>query len=143
MAAAIATQAAAGDALALRAESCGTRALVGDPAEPAAQQAVAEIGLTVAPHCARQITREMALDAALVVALTGLHRAQLKVLGPDVAERVISFGDVTGLGDIPDPYGASPDVYRCVRDMLVDGMPAVLAEFKARIARSANKTQTP
>jgi len=30
-----------------------------------------------------------------------------------------------------------------VRDMLVDGMPAVLREFKARIARSANNARVP
>ena len=142
MAAAIAAQMAARDAVALRAESCGTRALVGDPAEPAAQQTVAELGLTLAAHRARQVTREMALDAALVVALTGLHGVQLELLGPDVAERVISFGDVSGLGDIPDPFGAPPDVYRRVRELLVGGMPAVLSEFKARIARSANESKT-
>ena len=143
MAAAIAQLAAERETIVLRAESCGTRALVGDPAEPAAQEMVAELGVSLVGHTARQATREMVLDAALVVALTRLHGVQLELLGSGLAERIVSFGDLTGLGDIPDPYGATPDVYRRVRDMLLEGMPVVLREFKARIARSANNARVP
>ena len=143
MAAAIAQRAADSKTIALRAESCGTRALVGEPAEPNAQEMVSELGLSLAGHRARQVTREMVLDAALVVALTRLHGVQLELLGSDLAECIVSFGDLTGLGDIPDPFGASLDVYCRVRDMLVEGMPDVLREFKARIARSANSARVP
>jgi protein-tyrosine phosphatase len=143
MAVAIAASAAERAGIALRAQSCGTMALVDDPAESVAHETVAELGLSLHAHRARQATAEMLRDAALVVGLTRLHRRQLAQFAPDLAERIVSFDELTGLGDIPDPYGSPPGFYRRVRDTLVEGMPAVLAEFKARIERSANNAQAP
>lgn len=141
MAVAIAEHTARRAGIALRAQSCGTRALRGEPVEPTARATLDELGLSLEEHLARQATREMLLDAALVVGLTRLHCVQLEQLGPDLAPRIVSFGDLTGLGDLPDPYGAQPDVYRRVRDTLIKGMPDVLREFKARIAHSANNAR--
>src|SRR5271169_1130752 len=129
MAAALAADAAARDGLDIKVVSAGTMALVGEGAEAGAQRAVAEIGLTLAPHRARQVNREALLEADLSVAATRNHKAWLRAQAPEA--NVISFDELTGLGDIPDPYGAGPEEYRAVRDMLRVGMPSVLAALKA------------
>jgi protein-tyrosine-phosphatase len=129
MAAALAADAAARDGFAIRVASVGTMALVGEGAEADAHRAVAEIGLSLAPHRARQAKREAILEAVLVVAATRMHRAWLRAKAPEA--NIVSFHELTGLGDVPDPYGASLDQYRAVRDLLRAGMPSVLAALKA------------
>jgi protein-tyrosine-phosphatase len=129
MAAALAADAAARDGFDIRVASLGTMALVGERAEADAHRAVAETGLSLAPHRARQATRKAVLEAALTVAATRMHRAWLRAQAPEA--NIMSFDELTGLGDIPDPYGASLNQYRAVREMLRAGMPAVLTALKA------------
>lgn len=140
MAAALAAAAAAREGLLIRVASAGTMALIGDPAEPDAQRALAELGLSLAPHRARQASREDIEEAALAVAATRNHRAWLQAHAPDA--RVASFAELTGLGDIPDPYGGGLDDYRAVRDLLLAGMPAVLAALKASLRARAKHGQS-
>lgn len=129
MAAVLAADAAAHEGLDIRVASAGTMALVGEMAQDDAHRALAEIGLSLSPHRARQATRESILEADLAVAATHNHRAWLRNQAPEAA--IASFHELTGLGDIPDPYGSSLDEYRAVRDMLRAGMPSVLAALKA------------
>lgn len=136
MAEAIAEAAAREAGLHIRVASSGTMALVDYPAEATAQQAMAEIGLSLDGHRARQATRTEVREAALVVAITRAHHSWLRAREREAAQ-VVSFDDLTGLGDIPDPYGASLEEYRAVRDTLVAGMPRVLAALKARQRTSA------
>lgn len=133
----IAAHAAQAAGLDIRVASSGTMALVGYPAEETARQVVAELGLALQSHRARQTTRHQLREAALVVAATRQHYAWLRLHDPG-ASHVVSFDELTGLGDIPDPYGAGPQEYRVVRDMLVAGMPRVLDALKARQRKSAN-----
>ncbi len=137
MAEVIAAHAAQAAGLDIRVASSGTMALVGYPAEETAEQVVAELGLALESHRARQTTRDQIREAVLVVAATRQHHAWLRLHEPR-ASHVASFDELTGLGDIPDPYGASPEEYRAVRDMLVAGMPRVLAALKARQRANAN-----
>jgi protein-tyrosine-phosphatase len=135
MAAALAADAAAREDLDMRVASVGTMALVGEVVEADAHRAVAEIGLSLAPHRGRQATRERILEAVLVVAATREHRAWLRAKAPDA--NIASFDELSGLGDLPDPYGAGLAQHRIVRDMLLAGMPSVLAAFKASVRAKA------
>ncbi|HEY6357285.1 MAG TPA: hypothetical protein VIX35_03520 [Vicinamibacterales bacterium] len=129
MAAVLAADAAARDGLDIRVASLGTMALVGERAEADAHRVITELGLSLAPHRARQANRKAVLEAALTVAATRMHRAWLRAQAPEA--NIASFDELTGLGDIPDPYGASLNEYRMVREMLRAGMPAVLTALKA------------
>jgi protein-tyrosine-phosphatase len=135
MAAALAADAAAREGLDIRVASVGTMALVGDVVEADAHRAVAEIGLSLAPHRARQASRDAVLEAVLVVAVTREHRAWLRAKAPEA--NIASFDEITGLGDIPDPYGSGLKEHRAVRDMLLAGMPSVLTALKASVRAKA------
>lgn len=136
MAAAIAQAAAHEAGMHIRVASSGTGALTGRPAEETAEAVLAEIGLTLDGHSARQATREDVHAAALVVAVTRAHDAWLRMHASE-ATHIVTFDELTGLGDIPDPYGQSLEEYREVRDALVAGMPRILAALKARQAASS------
>lgn len=134
MAEAIAAAAAREAGLRVRVASSGTMGIVGAEAEADAQEVLEEIGLSLRGHRARQTKVAEVREASLVVALTRSHRYWLLAHDPDA--NVVTFDELTGLGDVPDPYGATQDEYRAIRDTLVTGMPRVLAELKARHAAS-------
>src|SRR5262249_31319355 len=131
MAAALAERAAKRMHFELRVASAGTAALVGEPAVGEAQRALEEVGVSLAAHRAAQAPRHEILEAALTVTATRQHRDWVYSRAPEA--NIASFNELTGLGDIPDPYGAGPREYRAVRDKLLAGMPSVLAAFKASI----------
>jgi len=133
MAAAIARAAAREAGMRARVASAGTMGIAGASAEDTAHEVLEEIGLALHDHRARQTTRDDVRAATLVVALTRTHRDWLLAHEPG-AQHVVTFDELTGLGDVPDPYGASLEHYREIRDALVAGMPRVLAELKARHA---------
>ena len=135
MAAALAADAAVRKGLRINVESAGTLALVGDPAEDGARRALVEIGLSLAGHRARQADSAIVEAAARAVGLTNIHAAWLLRQSP--LARVMSFHQLTGLGDIPDPYGGGMDEYRQVRELLRAGLPAVLDALKASLATKA------
>lgn len=140
MAAALAADAAAREGVDIRVASVGTMALIGEQAEPDAHRVVAELGLSLAPHRARQASRRKVLEATLVVAATRMHYAWLRAQAPEA--NIVTFDELTGLGDVPDPYGATLTEYRAVRDMLRAGMPSVLAALKASARARAKHGQS-
>jgi protein-tyrosine-phosphatase len=126
MAAALAADLARHGGLAIRVASAGTSALVGLPAEMSARQAVGEVGVALDQHVACQISPGHLRDAALVVALTRAHHTWLRRRYP-AATNIVSFDELSTLGDVPDPYGGTLEDYRRVRDLLIAGMPRVLS----------------
>ena len=117
----------------MRVASAGTMALVGETVEPNAQAAAEELGLSLHAHRAHQATRPEILEAALTVTATRQHRDWVYSRAPEAT--IASFDELTGLGDVPDPYGADLRKYRAVRDKLATGMPFILTAFKKSIAR--------
>ncbi|MBV8366760.1 MAG: low molecular weight protein arginine phosphatase [Candidatus Eremiobacteraeota bacterium] len=136
MAAALAVELARHGGLHIRAASAGTSALVGLPAESTAGEAVAEVGVGLREHIASQVSFELVRDASLVVALTRAHAAWLRARHP-AATNIASFDELTGLGDVPDPYGSSLEDYRRVRDQLIAGMPRVLSALVLKAGERA------
>jgi len=122
----------------MRFASAGTAAYPGNAAMEFACDALEEIGLQLDEHRARPIDPRMLARADLVVAVTGRHRDQLRAAMPAAADRIRSFAELTGLGDLADPIGGELDAYRRVRDLLVDGMPRVLAAVQVGSEPSEN-----
>jgi protein-tyrosine-phosphatase len=113
--------------------SCGTVALTGQPAERGARDEAAGLGLSLDQHRAQSVTRELINDAALVVGVTDRHRDHLRQFFPLERAKIVSFDDLTGLGDIADPYGGGRTDYRMVREQLEEGMPKIVTAVKSRL----------
>jgi protein-tyrosine-phosphatase len=111
-------------------QSCGTAALTGQRAEDGARYAAARLGLLLDEHRAQPVTRELIDGASLVVCVTDRHRDHVRQFFPRGRAKIVSFDELTGLGDIPDPYGGSDADYRALREQLMNGMPKIVKRIK-------------
>ena len=130
MAEAIARDFARRGSLAVRTASAGMAALDGHGANDNARAAVAAIGLDLDAHRARQLTRELVEGAALVVAATRWQRDDLRHFFRAHARKIVDFDELTGLGDLRDPYGAGQAAFDDVARQLQLGMPDVFAALR-------------
>ena len=106
------------------AESAGVAAWGGGCASPEAIEVMREIGIDIAPHRHRSLTRALVNEAAIILAMTDGHRREIERRFPKAAGKtflVKSFGAAPA-EDVADPFGASADVYRHVRDELVQAL---------------------
>jgi protein-tyrosine phosphatase len=85
-------------------ESAGLAALVGHPADPFGVALMAERGLDLGSHRARQLTAGLVSRADLVIAMEDAHVREIEALVPGSRGRVHRIGKFGGF-DVPDPYG--------------------------------------
>ena len=123
-------------------ESCGTAAIDGLSAEAGARRQAESIGLSLESHHARSISRELIANSSLVVCVTDRHRDYLHRFFPEAKAKIVSFDSVTGMGDIPDPYGGTESDYRDVREQLAKGMPKIVAALTGQKGRSHRRKRT-
>ena len=101
--------------------SAGTHALHGHRAQNDAATAMAELGIDIGAHRARQITREIARGSDLILVMEAEHcRIVKKLLGWSRSKpRMIGeFHPERPIEDIGDPYGAPLEAYRdCIRTL--------------------------
>ena len=83
--------------------SAGLAALVGQPADPMAVALLAERGLDLSAHRARQVTPELVSAADLILVMEAAQQRHLELLAPSARGRVHRLG---GFGDfdVADPY---------------------------------------
>jgi len=95
-------------------ESAGIGALVGEPADPMAQALMAERGLDLAAHRARQLTLDIAAAHELILVMEAGHQRSIEARFPSVRGRVHRLGR-WGDFDVPDPYrGTRADFERAL-----------------------------
>lgn len=116
----------------VRVASAGTRALRGYPAASIAQTTISEIGLSLEDHRSQPASGDLVSQATLVVTMTDEQRDMLRTAFTKNAEKILSFNDISGKGDIPDPIGGDPDEVRAVRDVLLNAMPDIFAVLQQR-----------
>ncbi|HEY7980811.1 MAG TPA: hypothetical protein VID19_04945 [Candidatus Eremiobacteraceae bacterium] len=121
-------------------QSCGTSALTGQRAEHGARSAAADLGLLLDAHRAQPVTRDLVTAASLVVCVTDRHRDHVRQFFAHERAKIVSFDEVTGLGDIPDPYGGSDADYRALRDQLEQGMPKIIERIKVARTEAGEPT---
>jgi len=68
----------------------------GSPATEAAVEVMAEVGLDLAGHRSRQITRSVVEMADLVVTMTRQHLIELTLMAPDAWPRIFQIRDLVG-----------------------------------------------
>jgi len=124
MAAAMATQIFAEAGLAAEVLSAGVNAMHNQPASRHAVTVMKEGGLCLLSHRAAIVSGEMLEAAALVLTMTGSHRAVLLSDYPAARGKIFTLAEyVSDDTNVADPFGGSVDVYRnCaaqIRAMLV------------------------
>ncbi len=118
--------------LSLKVASAGTHALSGYGAATIAQTTMHEVGLSLEHHRSQPANAEIMSRATLVITMTDPQRDMLHAAFPAEREKIISFNDLTGLGDIDDPVSGDAAEVRTLRDQLQSAMPLVFHELKQR-----------
>mgnify|MGYP003601656164 CR=1 FL=1 len=106
------------------AESAGVAAWGGDGASPEAVEVMREIGVDISAHRNQKLTRALVNEAAIILAMTDGHRREIERHFPEAAAKVrlVKSFWAAPAEDVADPFGASADVYRHVRDELVQAL---------------------
>ena len=106
------------------AESAGVAGWGGGCASSEAVAVMREIGIDISSHRNRALTRALVDEAAIILAMTDGHRREIERRFPEAAAKVRlvkSFGAAPA-EDVADPFGASVDAYRHIRDELVQAL---------------------
>ncbi|MDI6711442.1 MAG: low molecular weight protein arginine phosphatase [Thermoanaerobacterales bacterium] len=120
--------------------SAGVHALPGDPATENAVEALAEDGIDLRRHRAALLTREMIHEADLVLTMTAGHRRLVREMAPDQAGKVFTLAEYAGVGgDLPDPFGQPPAVYRRYAGELRHMVRLALERFRRENAGAGRK----
>jgi len=133
MAEAIAADFAAREKIDARVASAGMSALEGHEATELTRSALADIGLSIDDHRARQLTRELVESAALAITATTRQRNDLHHFFKDDRSKIVSFDELTHLGDLTDPYGSGPEAFSKTASLLQRGMPAIFSALRERM----------
>lgn len=96
-------------------QSRGVVANVGAGISDNARKALEDADIPVKDHTATQITTDDILESDLVICMTERHKMRLGCL-----PKVFTLDQMTGCGDIKDPYGCDESVYKeCLAELLV------------------------
>lgn len=115
--------------------SAGLAAMVGEPADPTAQELMRERGIDMSAHCARQLTPEMVREHDLVLTMENDHVMALLDLYPYARGKVYSLGKWID-EDIFDPYRKSPEFFRHTLVLIDRSLSAWQSRLKAGMANA-------
>jgi protein-tyrosine phosphatase len=102
-------------------QSAGLGALVGQPAEDFAVRLMHERAIDISHHRAVQVTRDMCLQADLVLTMDNDQRKRLEERYPQAQGRIFRVGEHIRQ-DIPDPYRQSESIFRISLGLLDAGV---------------------
>ncbi len=109
--------------------SAGLSALVGHPAEPFSVQIMAEQGIDIAGHRARQLEAGMVSGADIILTM---DLAQKRIIEQEFATargkvfRLGEFGDY----DIPDPYRMEMPAFRHAYQLIERGVDVMIERIR-------------
>ncbi len=112
-------------------ESRGMYAQEGEPASEYAKLAMANYGLSLDEHTAKNITADDIKSADLILTMTQSHKRALERVCPP--EKLFTFKEFC-LGsdaDISDPFGQSPSVYMECAEEIADCAEALAEKIKS------------
>ncbi|GAA4874888.1 low molecular weight protein-tyrosine-phosphatase [Ferrimonas pelagia] len=98
--------------------SAGLGALVDKPMDAKALAVAAAHGLDGAAHSARQLTRELAQQADLILVMEQSHLKGVCQLAPEARGKTYLLDKWSGGADIPDPYRQSQEAFDHVFSMM-------------------------
>jgi protein-tyrosine-phosphatase len=101
--------------------SAGIAAWTGQAASTSAVEVMAQQGLSLKEHSARQIDNRQIYASDLVLALTVSHKESLLCIAPGARNRIVTLGEYAGKpGDVTDPMGRSREVYQACANQLTE-----------------------
>ncbi|MDT4845222.1 Low molecular weight protein-tyrosine-phosphatase Ptp [compost metagenome] len=103
--------------------SAGTGALVGHQADPIARKLMAERGIDIEAHRARQLTAQMCQQADLILAMDEAQRVHIGQRHPLTRGKLFRLGEVARV-DIPDPYRMGRPAFEHALQLIADGAQA-------------------
>lgn len=128
MAEVMATQIFANAGLEVEVTSAGVNAMHGQPASRHAVTVMKGNGLCLLSHKAAIVSGDMLATAALVLTMTGSHRAVLLSDYPATKGKVFTLAEYVGDdANVADPFGGSVDEYRACA-MQIRGLLVLVAE---------------
>jgi protein-tyrosine phosphatase len=105
--------------------SAGLGALIGKPADPLSVQLMAEQGIDITEHRARQISPAMVAQADLILVMDIEQKRHVETQYMGARGKVFRLGEAAK-EDIPDPYREGIENFRIAHRMIEEG-----AEFWA------------
>lgn len=113
----------------IKVSSAGIYAQEGDIISYKMVDALKELGYAATKSKkARQLTMDMLKKADLILTATKSHKNMLPQ-----HSKIKSIGELSGLGDIPDPYGLGAEVYLQTAQNIEKAMSVVLERLKSMI----------
>ena len=115
----------------IQVSSAGTYAVVGSPASTGSINAMAQRGLDITDHRARQLTASMAKEADVIVVMEERHRRYIFNNWPQAVFKTLLLSELAGEhAEIDDPYGGEQWEYDQAAEIITDyvqrGMPRLL-----------------
>jgi len=95
--------------------SAGTSALHGHQAAPYAVQTMAEAGIDISDHRARQVSSELVRRADLILTMERAHQQEIRQMmlwNKSHVKLLSKFDPHCDVLDVPDPYGGPLEAYR-------------------------------
>jgi len=111
-------------------ESAGLGALVGHPASEFSLELMAERGLDISEHRARQIHPDMVRDADLVLVMEAGHRRAIDDADPTARGKVYRIGEWQDI-DVADPYRRPREAYENALADIENGVASWIERIKA------------
>lgn len=76
-------------------------------------EVMSEMGYDISTHAPKQLTREEAQQADLILTMTSGHRDRIIFMWQEIKEKVFTLCEYAGQGgDIADPFGGALEDYR-------------------------------
>ena len=110
-------------------ESAGLAALVGNPIDPVAESVLAEHGVAVAGHVARQVSPELINAADIVLVMDKRHMSAVHAQVPHARGKTFLLGRWQNEAAVPDPYGKPRAVFEQAFTMIDTAVDSWLSRF--------------
>lgn len=98
--------------------SAGLGALVDQGIDPTAGELLTANGVDASPHVARKLTRDMLVNADLILAMESRHIKGINDMAPQVSGKTFLLGKWSDNQDVPDPYRKSREAFEHVYKLL-------------------------
>ena len=109
-------------------DSAGIFCSFGEPMSAHTAEIINDMGIFFT-HTSQPVTPNLLSSCDMVVTMTNAHKN--KLAGRVEEAKLFSFDDITGNGDIADPYGGDSAAYLAVEMQLRRGMDKIVEKAKS------------
>jgi protein-tyrosine-phosphatase len=117
--------------------SAGVSARPNEPVSEYSVVALKKVGIDIAGHKARAMSRDLLDGAIAVFGMTESHRAMVQLRAAPAPQHLYLFREFLpkpAHPEIPDPYGGPLKLYEAARDEMVEAVPSIVEFLKKMTA---------